>query len=59
MKGCVKGSRGLGGWLSRGVETPCGGNEEPQSGSLGKVMAQTRDAAYLSLHLGWAGAFPS
>ena len=27
----------LGGWLSKGVETPCGQKEEPQSRSLWKV----------------------
>ena len=35
-KGAVKGS--LDSWLSRAVATPCGGNEEPQFGSLGLLI---------------------
>lgn len=39
-----------GGWLSRGVETPCGQNEEPQSGSL-EVIGPNGEEPYLSSHL--------
>ena len=45
---CQRSPGPWGGWLSRGMETPCGENEEPQPGSLGKVMGPNRNEPYLS-----------